>query len=920
MDFFYVAGFLVVVFLLLGPIAFFIALNAQRRLSETNLRLSATRSQLEAAERRLQWLEERGIAPAPQTDAAPVAPTVAPAPPPLPAASLHTADQAPPDIAAGAADSPPPKSPEVPPPPPPFFPSTPPQPARSIEESLGTRWAVIVGGIALALGALLLVRFSIEQGWFGPGARVSLGLVLAAGLVAAGEIFLRRAKAAALASDAVASPETASPLSIPAVLTAAGTVAAFGSVYAAHALYGFIGPTVAFLALGVIGLVAILAAALHGPTLGAVGLIAALAAPLLVSSHEPNPWPVVIYVAVITACTYWLARLRYWLWLALAAAAGAFVWGLLLDAGSFSKASLAHAVLQTLLAVLLFVAGRRSALPDSDKTQDWISIGVPSAFAVLALFSLSWSGFQFDVGALIGIGLIVAILLTTGLRAFEAAALCLTASVVFIETFVMWPDAPLRPGAVAAHWQLPSDANLFCFCMILGSAVLAFFPARRLWTTPNARQTVAAIFAATACLVSLGGLGIAYLRLYTTVGNSLLAASAAGVSFIALFTANLFRNRVAADDSPALRLALGAFAAMTLSALALGFVFQLDRGTLTIALALSALGAAFVDRRLDIPSLRWCVLGLGLIVAVRLALDPRIVGSDLGTTPIFNWLLAGYGIPAAAFALSARWMRMRGEDLPVQVAQGLAILLAVFLVFFETRHALNGGDPFAPTFGFIEQGLFATESFAFAIFLTKLDATRSNIILRAASLGFGVLSFTLSVIGLIIIENPLMSSISIEGGAFFNTLWLAYLLPAVLALILNRVAQGVRPDWYRLCARICAYALFFTFLNLQLRHFFKGEILNLLSTTSAAEFYSYSALWLGLGIVFLGIGIWRRSNEARIVSIILIALAVGKVFIFDLTGLSGILRALSFIVLGFVLIGIGFVYQKFVFARPSNPA
>ncbi len=338
----------------------------------------------------------------------------------------------------------------------------------------------------------------------------------------------------------------------------------------------------------------------------------------------------------------------------------------------------------------------------------------------------------------------------------------------------------------------------------------------------------------------------------------------------------------------------------------MGLIFQLERGTLTIALALSALGSAFVDRRLDIPSLRWCVLGLGLIVAARLALDPQIVGTNLGTTP----LLAGYGIPAAAFALSARFMRARSEDPPVHVAQGLAILLAVFLVFFETRHALNGGNPFAPTFGLLEQGLFATESFAFAIFLTKLDATRSNIILRGASLGFGVLSFALSGIGLLIVANPLFSSITIEGGPFFNTLWLAYLLPAVLAFALYRVAEGVRPEWYRLAARISAYVLLFAFLNLELRRIFQGDILNIITWASAAELYSYSALWLALGILFLGLGIWRRSNEARIISIILVAMAVGKVFIFDLTGLSGILRAFSFIILGFVLIGIGFVYQN----------
>ena len=44
-----------------------------------------------------------------------------------------------------------------------------------------------------------------------------------------------------------------------------------------------------------------------------------------------------------------------------------------------------------------------------------------------------------------------------------------------------------------------------------------------------------------------------------------------------------------------------------------------------------------------------------------------------------------------------------------------------------------------------------------------------------------------------------------------------------------------------------------------------------------------------------------------------------KIFLFDLAGLDGILRAFSFIGLGLVLIGIGLVYQKFVFA-PKQPS
>ena len=65
-------------------------------------------------------------------------------------------------------------------------------PARpTIETALGTRWAVWVGGVALALGGLFLVRYSIEAGIFGPEVRLAMAGVLGIALVAAAE-FIRR--------------------------------------------------------------------------------------------------------------------------------------------------------------------------------------------------------------------------------------------------------------------------------------------------------------------------------------------------------------------------------------------------------------------------------------------------------------------------------------------------------------------------------------------------------------------------------------------------------------------------------------------------------------------------------------------------------------------------------------------------------
>ena len=74
------------------------------------------------------------------------------------------------------------------------------------------------------------------------------------------------------------------------------------------------------------------------------------------------------------------------------------------------------------------------------------------------------------------------------------------------------------------------------------------------------------------------------------------------------------------------------------------------------------------------------------------------------------------------------------------------------------------------------------------------------------------------------------------------------------------------------------------------------------------------AVFIVIGLVLLVYGILRGSRVARLVSAAYILLAVVKVFLFDMQGLTGAYRALSFIGLGIVLVGIGLAYQKWVFA------
>ncbi|WP_232631088.1 DUF2339 domain-containing protein, partial [Methylobacterium sp. Leaf118] len=357
------------------------------------------------------------------------------------------------------------------------------------------------------------------------------------------------------------------------------------------------------------------------------------------------------------------------------------------------------------------------------------------------------------------------------------------------------------------------------------------------------------------------------------------------------------------------------------ASLCLGLVFALSGGSLTPALAAAALATAMIARRLDIPALRWCVAGLAAVVAARLAYDPVLAGPGLSATPILNGLLLAYGLPALCFGLAAWAIRHddhRG-DIPEGVAQGVSLLLAGLLVFLEIRHALRGGDLATPGTSLLEQGLTTLASLGFSLVLGRVSGALASPVLRVGGLVFGCLALIQGAMGLGLAANPVLTDEPVLGGVFVNDIVLAYGAPAAAALVLARLSRGVRPAWFVRAASGLGLGLAFLGTCLAVRHGFQGERIGLDRGIEQGEWYAYSAAWLLLGLLALAYGIWRGSTPARLASAALVGLATLKVFAFDLSGLEGPLRALSFLGLGACLIGIGLVYQRFVFA-PRPPA
>ncbi len=917
---------------ILALVAFFVAMGARRRSIDMKDRQRRTEEKLDGLADEVRWMREERRGEAPDDDG-----IFVPDQGGLARPAVIKAEMAPPpkrerlanDTQTGEPQADTPKS-SVPPitPPPPLADVPRPPERESFEERLGTQWAVWAGGAALALGGLFLVRYTIEAGLLGPGVRVFLGAMFAAGLVAAGE-WMRRGE--------FEIPIEALPKAhIPSILTAAGTIVAFGTIYAAHALYGFIGPTFAFLLLGAVGILTMLAAAIHGPALAGLGLAGAFLTPMLVSSNAPNFWSLTIYLGVVAASAYLLARTRGWLWLASSAVAGAVLWGLLMISEvsgavtvenlSLVNAAAAHAILQLALAAGFMAYEPHLGTRDENAAPDWIAGGALSALTLLVCIFLGAVSFQYWGWMPVAVVAIAGLTATGWLTAPAAVALCL-GGLVTLVALAMWPGLHIPPDRTllapyaAGVLRLPDNVSSFMTNAMLLTLAPAGVAAHRMWRGSLLPETTTGWYTLAATVPPLLALILSYLRI--TQFDISMPFALGGTALAGAFgiAADRFDKADQSYSVPAYNIAAGAFAAAAIAALAFALIVSTERGYLTVALALAALGTAYIASLRDIRLLRYAVTALGLLVLARVVWDPRIMGAGVGTTPVFNWLLVGYGVPAVAFALSARLLETREKnDLSVRISDALAVVFAGLLAFFEIRHLTNAGDVFHAGSGHVEAGLLTLVSIFFAYALAKLHLGKANSVFDTASSIFGASSIAFAAFGLLLGANPYFTNDPVGGRVVFSSLMTAYLLPGLAALFVARHARNIRPAWFIRAAGILAVVLIFSYVTLEVRHAFQGERMVHWLETSDAESWAYSAAWLLLGIVFLGYGLLRGSLEARIASAALIVLAALKVTLFDLAGIGGFWRAASFICLGAVLIGIGLVYQKIIFAKPHARA
>ncbi|MBL8669378.1 MAG: DUF2339 domain-containing protein [Alphaproteobacteria bacterium] len=770
------------------------------------------------------------------------------------------------------------------------------------EELLTRRWGIWIGALALGLGGVFMVRYSIEQGLLGPAARCVIGALLGAALLA-GSVVLRRR----LQPD---------PGLAPAALAAGGLVALYAAGYAAYALYGLMPAWAAFAALAATAFVGLSAALLHGQLVAVLAAVLGYATPALVATEAPNLQALSGYLVALSGSLLAVLRWRAWTALVGPVLAASLVWQLIGQSAAATIADrlalAAHLLAVPAMAVRLH-AWQPTALPA--RLQALLALLTGPLAMVLAAGAGSWLLILTLViadaqapagGALAWCAWLPALAAALALAWRSPVFLLLPAlgSALAPLLLLAWPIGPPEV-ALWPIWGNPAKAvpagrdGLLALAALLGAMPLAVATAAMLL-----RRTPTGAWAALGAAAALLAMATAYARVTAFDSSALWAAAA-------LALAALFVTLAAAAQRRQEDAALAAFAVGAVAALCLAFACLLRDAWLSVALATPLPAIAWIERRIPLPALRWTAGALAAAVLARLIVNPAVLDYPIAATPVANWLIVGYGLPALACAAAVRLFRARADDGPVQVMEAAAYALALALVTLECRHLASGGSLAHDSLGLLEAALVVDAWLAFAWLLLRAESRGSRPVRGLAWRLVAAIGAAGLLLGPLLALNPLQTGDPVGTAPIANLVQLAFGVPALLlGLLASELArQGMRQP--AAASGIAALGLAVLAAGLEVRRAFVGPVLAHVPV-GESELYAYSIAWLALGAVLLAAGLWRGVGVLRLGGLIVVALTVAKVFLLDMAELTGLLRALSFLGLGLALIAIGLAYQRFL--------
>lgn len=751
---------------------------------------------------------------------------------------------------------------------------------RSLEHRIGASLPVWFGAVALALAGIFLVKHFIERGLLGPAARTVLATLL--GIALLGIAVPMRRRSATIAQG----------------LAGAGVAVLSAAVYAATALYGFLTPVAGIAAQAVVTAVAVVASLRLGPFVALLGLAGGFVIPALVGPGAIRASTMFGYLMLLQAALAFIGRRQGWWWVPVLGALGAFAWAFGWQELRNDGAPIVSAFLFATAAIAVVVTrGVRvrpaEGLPEVATAMPWVAVGAALALLVR---NLDASGTAFEHWAWLYATAIGTLVIATRERRLVGLP-WLAAAVVGLR--LVWQQDFGPTGADGSllpvrAWAIATYGLVFGVGGHLAAGTRHAHHAALAWLPPVA--TFGAL-----CAARNPGPPSAVPGL---IAATLAVAFAAGMP------------RFAAPDARGERES----ALWTAALVALTFVIHdgLAVDVRVPLLGLVPIAAAVLHATRALPRLAPVATAATVWLLWMMVADHARHAFEVAT-PIWNAAFLATATTAASIWITSRVLHHAVPDAVlayVHQALGTAVTaLAVSVAVWQVVFDLEIPDP-----DFL---LTAWLSFTWLVLGQALWWTAPRWAIRGRSrpgAHLTVVALCCLVLFCMLGFDPLLSPTNVGSLPILNGLTVAFGAGGVLALLAARGFSGTGARLRGRGAAMIAFACGFLLVTLQLRHAFHGDPLHG-AETGRGEWYGYSAAWLVYGGVLLAVGVTRDHASLRHASLLVVLAAVLKVFLLDASHLDGLWRVASFFGLGVALIGLAWVYQRFVVTRePSGAA
>ncbi|MBC8241349.1 MAG: DUF2339 domain-containing protein, partial [Alphaproteobacteria bacterium] len=705
----------------------------------------------------------------------------------------------------------------------------------------------------------------------------------------------------------------------PAAITSAGLFASLASCYTAYVLYDLISPLVAFVLMATLALLALGLSILQGPFVALLGLVAGYLTPMLLATGQPMAWGLFPYLLLLTASGMAIVRYMAWRWLAWAVLAGSLLWpsfwtlrvwqvGDTLPIGLYLLV-VAGISLYVLAGFVLQDDAAKSSLAEIAAGPELVFWVTATAIALLAIVLVRLDNYQI-------VSLAILFALAAGYLYFgrwrqRFDLLAVVAAATSVIAIALW-HFPSIISVVGPFYEIEGSGHGRAIGPVIPPELQAFLITASIFGTLHAVGGFAAVWgarrsvvwASISAAVPIVLVIVSYWRIADfTVDFTWGFASIflAGSALAACMRLQKF------NASAGLNEALGLYAAAVVAAISLTLTMTLREAWLTVALSVQLPALAWITGRISVRALYYVAWVVATVVVVRLSFNENILDYHLGGWPILNWVLFGYGIPAISFFYAAHEFRNLRQVKLVNLLEVGGLAFTVLLVTFEIRQLMAGS--LGGSYEFAEKAVQMTAWLCMAYGLATRSNWRDRWAFRWA--WRTLLLMALGHMSILLIDHDWMHSPSVGELVFLNWLIPAFAVPALFSFLFARLFQQRGSPRLAAVAMIIGLVEFLIFISFEVRQFFNGSIL-WGYINSDLEHYSYSVAWLLYGGALLAIGMWREVAQIRWASLAIVLVTVAKVFLIDMSALSGLYRVASFVGLGLALIGIGYLYQHFV--------